>query len=542
MVDKIAAVVRGCGIPSIKSFDWSVMSLLLPFRPAMTGFVAGAIVLSQLVACGGASKADVADTAAGPTIQSLDEEGYSPPTSFSSDYCSSNDFPAQWEWRESTVRPQVRGAVSGVPLIRHLRDGRLIASYTKLGGHRSAPNNTDGHDASVGPFRRALFTQWKNGDVFEIYPAIYEGEDQQIYIGPNFDSEADYSSKNANVPKNITVRGITVNGVRPVIKLPATGASNATLGQSLIYIDKSEGITIENLEVISNDTGLGRIGKAGIYINGGKNVTLRNLRIHGFENRSANGIFGTSDNSGTMLIEGVELSGNGGGNGPEHNIYINYSKDDSKFTVKMLGSWSHDARYGHLFKSRAQVNILEGNYFQGSRATKPGEMRESYLVDVPDGGVLTARNNIFVKTASGDNTNGASLAYAAEGSIGRFDTTRPWALTVEHNTFVAFTQYFDNQKHQVYPFLLNAIAPVKAENINVNGNLFVGYCRKKSSLYGSPGYFGEGYMMADFNAIDQSFRPRKPQPSKSGLAPGSLGYQHKQSNVRRRTNAIGARD
>jgi len=117
------------------------MSLLLPFRSAMTGFLTSSIVLFQLVACGGATKADVVDTAAQPTVQSLDEEGYSPPTSFSSDYCSSNDFPAQWEWRESTVRPQVRGAVGGEPLIRHLRDGRLIATYTKLGGHRSEPNN-----------------------------------------------------------------------------------------------------------------------------------------------------------------------------------------------------------------------------------------------------------------------------------------------------------------------------------------------------------------------------------------------------------------
>ncbi|WP_342618757.1 hypothetical protein [Rhodoferax sp. GW822-FHT02A01] len=467
-------------------------------------------------------------------------DGYSAETSYSNSYCSDNTYPSQWEWNPATVDPQVVGATSGTPLIKHIRNNVVIATYSRLSGGRSRPNNVDGKDNSVGPFRRQLYTQWKDGDVFEVYPAVYEGEDQQIFIGPNAENDAAYYAKQFVVPRNITVRGVTVNGVRPVIKLPASGVSNNTLGQGIIYIGQSENITLENLDVVSSDRNV-LVGKAGIYVNGVHNLTLKNIRVSGFHRQSANGIFGTNANNGLLLLQNVELADNGGGGGPEHNIYINASLRDPNFTVKMTGSWSHNSYYGHLFKSRAQINLLEGNYFQGSRSAQ-GEMRESWLVDIPEGGDLVLRNNIFAKNYSGDSTNGAAVTYGVEKGAGTFDMSRPWALTIEHNTFVTFSRYYDSLKHETYPFFLNSKAPVAPENLHIRNNVFVGYCQTPSPNWKAGTYFGTGYSIVNFNGIDQSFRLRNPIQVNSSTVVGTPGYQHQQFVSPRRTNTVGAVD
>jgi len=499
---------------------------------------AALVVTFLLTACGGGGNGASATDAPNASTST---DAYSPPTKHPVDFCINNNYPPQWVWQQDSTIVQPRSATNGQPLIKHIRAGQIIAIYSQLSGDRSAPNNIDGHDARVGPFRRNVYTQWKDGDIFEIYPAIYEGLNQQIYIGPNTKNDETYRAGEFQIPKNIIIRGITINGVRPVIKLPVEGASNATLGQGLIYIDKSENITIENIEILTNEYNKGYTGKAAIYLNGGKNITLKNIRIDGFKNKSANGIFGTPNNSGFLLLENIELSNNGGGGGPEHNIYINASGTDNNFTVKMLGSWSHDSYYGHLFKSRAQINILEGNYFQGSRSIS-GELRESWLLDIPEGGTLIARNNIFAKNFSGDNTNGASITFGVEKKINQFDLNRPWKLNIEHNTFITFSRYYDNLKHEIYPMFLNKNSPIDASNLKIKNNVFVGYCQTASKNIDEISYMGENYLMLNFNEIDQNFRPRKPVMNTESKILGSQQYQHQQQTITRKSKAIGAKD
>ena len=511
-----------------------------------------AITLSvlALAACGNGSEESVeqGNTAAqspaapitlvDPVTQPAD---YSAETSYPNTYCSDGQYPEQWSWRPDTVVPSPQPATGGTPSIKHIRNGVVIATYSKLSGYRSAPNNIDAHDTSVGPFRRMPYTQMADGDVFELAPAVYEGEDQQIFIGPNVNNDADYRAGITYKPKNITIRGITVNGFRPVIKNPATGASNNNFGQSLIYVGASENITIENIDVMDASTG-GSLGKAALYLNGFKNLTLKNVRISGFKRHGQNGIFGTGGNSGTLLMQGVELEDNGGNSGPEHNIYMNASATDNNFTVKMQGSWSHGSYYGHLFKSRAQVNILEGNYFQGSKASAGGPQGEAYLVDIPEGGTLVARNNVFAKNFSGDFSNGAAITFAVEaGSTTKpFDLARPWGLTVEHNTFVAFSRYYDTQNHKLYPFYFKSTAPVQPSAKLVRHNVFVGYCPTPSQT--AAGYYGDNASELDFNGIDTAFRPRRPVLVSGSPIVGTVGYAHKNSAVTRTTTAAGARD
>ena len=520
-------------------------------------WIPAAVSLLVLGGCGGASDSSSAgvsngssgaDTAAKPEetpatgvgSTSAQTTGYSPETNYANSYCTDGIYPAQWEWHSDAANASPQGATSGTPLIKHIRNGVVIATYTKLSGYRSAANNVDAHDTSVGPFRRMPYTQMADGDVFEVYPAVYEGEDQQIFVGPNVNNDADYQAGKHYTPKNITIRGMTVNGYRPVIKNPSTGASGNTLNQALVYVGASENVTIENIDVVDSDKG-GSVGKAGVYLSGAKNLTLKNMRISGFKQHQQNGIFGTSENSGTLLLQGVELANNGGSGGPEHNIYVNGSATDNNFTVKMQGSWSHDAYYGHLFKSRAQINILEGNYLEGKKSID-NVQAETYLIDIPEGGTLVARNNVLVKNFSGNNSNGAAITFAVEsGSQAKpFDTKRPWGLSVEHNTLVAFSRYYDTQNHSLYPFFFKSTAPVPAAAKVVRNNLFVGYCPTASQI--TAGYYGDSHTERNFNEIDVTFRPRNPVLMSGSTIVGSPAYMHQNKSTPRTTTAAGGRD
>ncbi len=455
--------------------------------------------------------------------------------------CDGKTFPAQWVWGENgnAASGQAQAATSGTPKIEQYRAGKLVATYSHFGysGVTSNENTGTSVDPSGGAFSRQPYRQFAEGDEYRVYPAVYEGETQQPWIGPMTASYAEFQQGIFQAPKNIKIIGMTVNGVRPVIRLPATGASNNTLGQGLIYFDKSENITFENFDVDSNSSGA--VGKAAIYINGAKNLTLRNLRIRGFKTQDANSIFGTDNNSGTLRLENIELFDNGGGNGPEHNIYIGASKLDSNFTVHMTGSYSHSAYYGHLFKSRAQKNILEGNYFRGTLGG--AQQAENYLVDVPNGGVLTMRNNVLVKNASGDNSNGLMVTFKMEGAT----DTRPDAITIEHNTFVAYSRYYDSQQHPLapysffYPSKNPAAADFPVANVRVRGNAYVGLCQHGASELN---YRGTDYIEGWFDVLNNDFSLKGLAAVAQGSATLSPSYNFPIGVATRVGNQIGARD
>lgn len=467
------------------------------------------------------------------------DSGYSPLTSHANDFCQSGNYPAQWEWNPALATAQPAPATSGTPRMVQIRDGKVIATYGKLGGDgRSKPNSSNGEDPATGPFRRAPYTQWKSGDVFEIYPAVYSGNNMQIFIGPNLAYDG---VRSTDVPRNITIRGVTVDGKRPVIVNPPGGASYSNYNQSLIYVAgqydaqgkvvaPSTNITIENIDVVDSPTG-GYLGKAAIYVNGAHNLTLRNMRIAGFKRHHVNGIFATGNNTGTLLLDNVELDGNGGSGGPEHNAYINASSTDPNYTFMVRNSWSHGSFYGHALKSRAQRTVVEGSYLSGTRAAA-GQQTETYLLDVPDGGTLIARNNVFVKNHSGNNSNGAAITFGVES----VNKPRPWELLIEHNTFVAFSRYYDDARHALFPMYLSSRAPGPR---TVDANVFVGYCPTGQAYRD---FRGTNASVLNFNEIDLSFRPRTPQLTGRAGIVGTPQYEHQMQRGTRRSNALGARD
>ncbi len=355
-----------------------------------------------------------------------------------------------------------------------------------------------------GPFTREYtYRLWAPGDAFYVYPAVYSGQYNQPWIGPAYDSYADYSAGVFHTPDNITIQGVVQNNTRPVILLEGP-ASNNTLGQAPVYFDQSNAVVWDNVDVAAGSKALA--GKAGVYEQGGSNLTISNTHIYGFERSDVNGLFGAGLYSGSLTLKSIELDHNGGRNGPAHNAYIGASQVDPNFTVIMSHSWSHHAFYGHLFKSRAQNNIFTANYFQGGLPQPNRQQAETYLLDIPNGGQATVRNNIFVKNQSGAGANAMSFTFMLEGAI----DSRPQSVDVENNTFVTFAKTFDGS-HTNFPmaFLYPSVVPGTATwpasiPARVLKNAFVGYCTGESGS-AAEDYRGDIAVIESFPELTRTY-------------------------------------
>ena len=393
-------------------------------------------------------------------------------------------YPSEANWGSAPAQ-QPQSAQGGQPLITQYRNGSLIASYTSFANQPGCVLAGDGTDylnpagpaaSGCGPFTREhTYRLWAPGDVFYVYPAVYSGPYNQPWIGPAFDSYSDYEAGITHNPDNIVIQGVVQNNLRPVILLQGSASDN-TLDQAPVYFDQSTGIVWDSVNVTAGASV--SAGKAGVYESGASNLTLSNMRINGFERAGVNGLFGAGQYSGSLTLNFVELDHNGGPNGPAHNAYIGASAVDSNFTVNVSHSWSHHAYFGHLFKSRAQNNVFTANYFQGGLPQPNRAQAEDYLLDIPNGGQVTVRNNIFVKNASGAGANAMSFTFLLEG----VSDSRAQSVDLENNTFVTFAKTYDGS-HTNYPmaFLYPNLVPNSTSwpsNIpaRVLKNAFVGYC------------------------------------------------------------------
>lgn len=387
---------------------------------------------------------------------------------------------------------QALPAVAGTPLVHQIRNGVEVRTYSSLG---AAFTRTPG------------FRLYETGDIYELDPAIYSGQANQAWVGPLAKDDAEYSRGFANfqAPKNITIRGRTVNGYRPVIRVDSGGVGSNTLGQGVLYLDRSENITIENIDFDGGGTSVPSSGKSGIYLNGAKGFTLRDSRVLNFN--QSNGVFSTGANAGIFLFENVETGYNGGDSGPEHNYYIASSDVDANHIAVWRGCYSHDVYYGHTLKSRAQNNLVEASYFKGKKVSGNNQ-GETYLADFPNGGNIVVRNNIFEKDFSGDNSNGVFVTYAMEGQ--KFANAS--SISITHNTFIARSKVYDNASHYLspmaffYPSQIPTAAGFPVANARVKGNLFAGFETSVNLVGPTQLYRGEDFLeLANLGEISAGF-------------------------------------
>lgn len=219
------------------------------------------------------------------------------------------------------------------------------------------------------------------------------------------DAAGDYKGDVCAIAKN----KLTIRGVNGRAKIDANGKNHA--GKA-IWVISGNDTTIEDIE-LSGATVPDENG-AGIRQEG-KNLTVRRSYFHDNEN----GILAGNNPDSTITIENSEFAKNGFGDGQSHNLYINQV---GAFVFRF--NYSHDAKIGHLLKSRAKTNLIAYN-----RLTDEGGTA-SYEVDLPSAGTSYIIGNIIEQ--SPDTDNSSIIAYGEEGVPQGWGTD----LYVVNNTIV----------------------------------------------------------------------------------------------------------
>lgn len=155
-------------------------------------------------------------------------------------------------------------------------------------------------------------------------------------------------------------------------------------------------------------------GSSRCFYHHAHDITLRDSVVH---DCPTHGILGADNDSGSLLLERVEVRRCGGGD-RHHQIYM--ATDEVAYpdaVFRMQGCWIHDANGGNNVKSRAERNEIYGNWIEGAY------YHELELIGPdPAGGVAEGRaredsdvvGNVFVKR--GANEGFAVVRFGGDGT------------------------------------------------------------------------------------------------------------------------------
>jgi hypothetical protein len=178
-----------------------------------------------------------------------------------------------------------------------------------------------------------------------------------------------------------------------------------------IWVIKGSNCKVENIEFsgckVPDQNG------AGIRQEG-QNLTLINCFFH----HNEMGILTNNDGISDYVFESCEFAFNGFGDGYSHNIYVGHVH-----SLTMRACYSHDAKIGHLVKSRAEQNFLYYNRITGENGDG------SYEIDLPNGGLAILVGNIIEQAATSE--NGGIITFGLEGT-----TNIEQQIALSHNTIV----------------------------------------------------------------------------------------------------------
>src|SRR5689334_9590191 len=196
-------------------------------------------------------------------------------------------------------------------------------------------------------------------------------------------------------PDNLTLRG--VNG------RPHLDAGDASAQGKAIWVIHGNNALVENIEF--SGASVPDHNGAGIRAEG-VNLTVRNCYFHD----NQDGILESNIPNSRITIEFSEFDHNGFGDGQSHNLYIGRAG-----MLIFRFNWSHNAKVGHLLKSRAQVNHICFN-----RLSDDDTGDASYEVNLPNGGTSWLVGNIIQQSRNTDNST--IVSYLEEGQPAGYDT------------------------------------------------------------------------------------------------------------------------
>jgi hypothetical protein len=190
--------------------------------------------------------------------------------------------------------------------------------------------------------------------------------------------------------KPITIRGVRVNGKRPVL----SGGTNTLEARADHYV-------IEGVELTQ--------GAARCFFHHADDVILRDTEIHDCPKQ---GVLGADNDSGSLLMEFVEVHHCGSGT-QAHQIYMATDESAHPGSVfRMQHCYVHDGNGGNNIKSRAERNEIYCNWVEGAmyheleligpaeEFAKSGVREDSDVV----GNVLVKHAPSFVTRFGGDGT------------------------------------------------------------------------------------------------------------------------------------------
>ena len=209
----------------------------------------------------------------------------------------------------------------------------------------------------------------------------------------------------------VRANSLTLRGVNGRAHLEAADANAQGKG---IWVIKGNDVVVENIEF--SGASVPDQNGAGIRAEG-VNLTVRNCYFH----NNQDGILESNVAGSNIVIEYSEFDHNGFSTGQSHNVYIGHA---ASLTFRF--NWSHNAKVGHLLKSRAAVNYILYN-----RLSDDATGNASYEIDLPNGGDSYIVGNIIQQ---GKNTgNSTMVTYLEEGPS---DSNPGRVLYLFNNTFV----------------------------------------------------------------------------------------------------------
>ncbi|HEX3761309.1 MAG TPA: MYXO-CTERM sorting domain-containing protein [Kofleriaceae bacterium] len=154
--------------------------------------------------------------------------------------------------------------------------------------------------------------------------------------------------------KPVTIRGIKVDGKRPVLSGVGSGPDD-----NIILLLNANHVVMESFEVIGDggDTNYCVVHKA-------DDVTLRDFVIHNCLHQG--GLVGTDEDSGSLTVEYSEFYHNGNGTN-SHQIYMTTDENTYPGSVfRIQFCYVHDGVGGNNVRSRAERNEIYYNWIEGA--------------------------------------------------------------------------------------------------------------------------------------------------------------------------------
>ncbi|WP_437571310.1 right-handed parallel beta-helix repeat-containing protein [Sorangium sp. So ce542] len=178
----------------------------------------------------------------------------------------------------------------------------------------------------------------------EVAPRLAAGDVVEVQGDATYPGDVIFKKSGTEAQK-ITIRGVRVNGRRPVL----SGGTNTVVFGGNHY-------TFEGFEI----TG----GASRCVFNRAHDVTVRDAVVH---DCPGHGILGADSESGSFTLEYVEVYACGSGDS-RHPIYIATDEETRLGSVfRMRHCYVHDGNGGNNVKSRAERNEIYYNWIEGAK-------------------------------------------------------------------------------------------------------------------------------------------------------------------------------